>query len=764
MILSASPTLPALRGLFLRWTRDHSFGVAIALVSFAIVWMLQVSILSGWHFALPSPAVPFAPVSSAVAADSKANTLTYSFVGAPAVSATRTINVPTDSVLALDVTLDRVPQRTMLTLGWVGTRDRRKPSNLAVSLMPSETEQSIRVMLRGHSHWRDSITQMALVLAAPNGSAPITLSRAEFVSATPGAATSVAFSSWFDAPTQVRSASVSTRTLPLAALVALAALIGFAAIARFKRNAPQKRRDALIGATVALIACTLAFAAFAKHAWSINLTALAWLFASLAIIVSVFDVVPPKVRAIKTPVPISIIVALTLAIVAVALGGWTLSWAIAVVLWSFLARRFQSIATKLRPSVFFLPALTIGALVQAANAKHVELPQRLLADPSSALGNAIHAATALPAIAAILLLVHTFWPRNNESRAYDDNVGVTLWLTLTGSLVAYIWSATLPNSPIGFAWVLLPTLLALLAWLSPRFLAPVSETADALQTSAKGKTEADLSAVVRQLFDGASQSFDAALRSDNAATALAPLKRMREIAGASGITYGAELRYALARGHAREGLAAYDALKSQDRRTHSDTTREALIDYAHRTDDFEYLRALVETLEASERKSRLLAYCRVLGSPSDDAVRIDDALWLLDDAPKPNTLALERVELHLLKDDWQAAQRALAESPVTPQSAQGQTYVARLGMRASGIAAYADQVQKLVTWNNKSALAQTAMGELLLSQQNLPGARARFALALAIEPQLWPLKVRIKQIDHTDPTTDDPAVHAASNV
>jgi hypothetical protein len=123
------------------------------------------------------------------------------------------------------------------------------------------------------------------------------------------------------------------------------------------------------------------------------------------------------------------------------------------------------------------------------------------------------------------------------------------------------------------------------------------------------------------------------------------------------------------------------------------------------------------------------------------------ALATLESFPKPNSLPHEIAELHLLNDDWQAAQRALVDSQITPQSISGQVYVARLGYRATGQPSYADQIQKLATWNNTLGIAQLAMGELLMTQGNAQGARARFLLARKLDASLWSAERRIRDID-----------------
>jgi hypothetical protein len=751
---TASPSFASIRSLFIPWTSAHTFGVAFALIALLSVLALQVTLLSSWHTGIATPNIPLVPTNAAVSIDAKVNNaLSYSFVGVPAVSATQSINVKTDEVLGISLSFDQIAPDSTLTLGWVGIRDRRKPSNLAVKLSASTTPQTIYVPLRGHSSWRDNITQFAVVLVAPPRSPTMTMSNAIFVAATPAAATSHALGSWFDSASQLQPSAVAQRVLPVSLLVALAALIAFAAIGFLKRDATHARRDAMLAATLFLSLFALGLALFAPNAFAFTEALLPWWLASAALGVACFGRFIELPATIARLFPVEII-SLVIAAMSLALGGLGFVWVALAVIVLHLAYRFSSLFENARSFLFFAPTIAVGAVVQAAQAKHVDLPGVSFADPSTSVAALIHQSAAFVAIAIVLLLAYTFWPRT-IGRGARSGVGVTLWFVLIGTISAFVLRPQdNPMTANGAAWILLPFLITAFAWLSPRFVSPVTT---AIAETKIERTENDLSSVVRQLFDGSAASFDAVIQSDHPGGALAPLNRMKEIAPASAITRAAEVRYALKNDKLASARAAYFALKQADASTLSDSSRRALLEYANRSDDFEAVIERASANASSEANCRMIARAQLLDATLDNRIAAQkEALATLESLPKPNSLAHEIAELHLLLDDWQAAQLALVGSPITPQSLSGQIYVARMGFRATGGQSnYVEQIQKLATWNNTLGIAQLAMGELLLAQGNAQGARARFLLARKLDPTLWAAERRIRDIDAASNKQDE---------
>jgi predicted negative regulator of RcsB-dependent stress response len=100
----------------------------------------------------------------------------------------------------------------------------------------------------------------------------------------------------------------------------------------------------------------------------------------------------------------------------------------------------------------------------------------------------------------------------------------------------------------------------------------------------------------------------------------------------------------------------------------------------------------------------------------------------------------------------------LVNSGLSLTEPSGQAYVARLGMRVQGTELHAQGINSLATWHPQLGAVQAAQGELLLRQGNASGARARFMLALKLDPQLWPLQRYLQQIDALkQPTISMPA-------
>jgi hypothetical protein len=743
----SQPAALDFRDVFFRWTRVHTIGAIVASVAFVVTLLFQIAFLSGWHLPLADSKIPLEAKNSSVTVSKGGEALAYSFVGPPAVSATSAINVHTDAVLGVTLDFDRIPEQTTLTLGWVGFRDRRKPTNLAIKLIPSATPQTIYVPLRGHSEWRDSATQFAVVLVARPGAPTITLSNVEFVSATPSGALAHAWQRWFGASAFAKSTTVAERTVPLAALVAIAGLLAFGFIAWRRRDDGVARRDGIVGALVALIVLSAALSGFAYRAFRVDEAAAVWLLASAAIAVALFASRLSMPKRVSRLYGVEIMT-LALATASVVLGGWPFSWVVFAVIVALIAQHLPSAFARAQPILFFAPVIAIGAFAQAAYAKRIDIAGTSLRDPSIVLANLIEQSGATAAIAAVLLLA-TFFLNRSQRIARNDSVGIVLWLVVLGIIATLVVSPAQRSFDYsaGAAWILLPILIATIAWLLPSFLAPV--TSSVASDSANAKTEQDLSQIVRQLFDGASASFDAAINSSRLASALAPLNRMREIAPMSFITKTAELNYALRGTNLDQARDAYETLKHVPAGTLSSAAQSFVLAYANRINDYDEVVARANAQPPNEDAARLSARAQLLrATPNDTETARLAAIETLRACPKPNNLAHEIAELHLLNDEWQAAQAALAESSIEPQSLPGQVYVARLGFVASGHAAqYVEQIQKLATWNGTLGVAQGAMGETLLAEGNLIGARARFKLAHEADLTLWAFERRVKDVD-----------------
>ncbi|MGL4234320.1 MAG: hypothetical protein ACRCWJ_23410 [Casimicrobium sp.] len=746
---SAPTTTPGFRGVFFRWTRAHTFGAIVAALTLLLALAFQITFLSAWHLPLGNPTIALDAKNASVTVAKDNASFEFAFVGPPAVSATQAINLRADAVLGISLNFSQIPEKTTLTLGWVGSRDRRKPSNLAINLPASTTPQSIYVPLRGHSEWRDTVTQFAVALVSRPGNPSVVLSKTEFVSATPSAAVSHAWDRWFAPASFIKLQNVAERVLPLSALFAFAALIAFAFVAWRKRDDGVARRDGLLGALMVLVVLCVALSAFSRDAFQINEAAATWLLAAAAITVALFAPGAPLPAMFTRAFGVEVL-ALALAAGSIALGGWPFAWVALAVLTALLAHRFPNAFSRVTPLVFFAPMIALGAFAQAAYAKHIDVAGTTLRDPSSLLANLIQQSSAIAAIVALLLLATFFLTRMQRSQR-NDVAGIVLWLVLLGTIATFV---VLPAQRVldystGATWIVLPILVATIAWLLPSFLAPV--TASAAIDTANNKTERDLSQVVRQLFDGAAASFETAINSERPASALAPLNRMREIAPASLITQAAELNYALRGVKLDQVRDAYIALKNAPANELSESMKNLVLAYANRTNDYDEVVVRASAQQpASEESSRLCARAQLLRAPLEDVeIARLAAIETLRACPKPNNLAHEIVELHLLNGEWEAAQAALAESSIVPQSVPGQVYVARLGFIATGgDKKYVEQINKLATWHGALGITQAAIGETLLATGNLAGARARFKLARDADLTLWAMERHMKDIDH----------------
>ena len=89
---------------------------------------------------------------------------------------------------------------------------------------------------------------------------------------------------------------------------------------------------------------------------------------------------------------------------------------------------------------------------------------------------------------------------------------------------------------------------------------------------------------------------------------------------------------------------------------------------------------------------------------------------------------------------------ALVNTGISLTEPIGQAYIARLGMRAQGHEPHAQGINSLATWHPQVGAVHAAHGELMLRQGNADGARARFMLAMKLDPALWPLRHRLQSL------------------
>jgi hypothetical protein len=754
------------------WSRAHWQGTLIAVAAVLIALLLQITVLSGWHLGAPISALQLNPVNTGVTKNSSGD-LVYAFKGEAAVAATGSISVGTSQMLAITVDVNRVPDQTSLTVGWLSTRDLKRPPSLLVRLPATNLPAQYTVLLRGHPQWQDNVAQIAVALTAPTGSGAVTVSNVEIVPATPLSSVALAAQEWFGNNTLLSPTKTTERILPLALWLSFAAVLSVLGIVWVSGRAAKIRIQMLVGAAIALGLIAFFSALIAPTPFRFSSAAVAWIASALAIcacaspwhavLAQISDEVPEQLQTFvkRYDFKLALAFALLFAALAILLGGQGMIWIAPVVVFLLLARRAPELMRRLLPLLFFLPIVLAGAVLHGA-VPWPELATSLrgaLSDPSATLAGLVSRGAGIPAFLIGAFVAHRAWPSAPDAPRFSAIAGLATWYVLLGITFAMAVPAVARQlaAGTGAVWVILPLIASVALLLAPAFKTR-SEVADVKVV--EQKTEHDLSDVVRSLFDGALGSFDQAVIGERTGGALAPLMRMREIAPASLITHAANLRYALATNDLPRAADSYALLKAKTIEELPAKACEAMVQYAHGTSDFATVLSHAKALPPSAPLTRIVAYTQLMNTGKDDAeAGRQVAIATLMAHPEPREFAREITELHLIAHEWELAQKSLALSGIEIESLPGQTYVSRLGMRAVGPQNYRTAVEKNAVWHPGLGVVQAAMGDLLLAQGNAVGARARYLLARKLDAGLWPLEALIRNIEKqiSDTTNADPA-------
>jgi hypothetical protein len=396
-----------------------------------------------------------------------------------------------------------------------------------------------------------------------------------------------------------------------------------------------------------------------------------------------------------------------------------------------------------------IPALLLAAVAQGM----IPAPSLLtpLIDPTKTLAAVATTAGGLPGLVLGALALHQLWPAPALSSRWSESaVAATLWAVIGGiALLAIPRIAALAAGGSTYIAVFFPALACLALALLPKFQFVAKTVDETLLTEAK--TELDLSANALALLSGHGERAHAALARGEIGRARQALLQMQNIAPAARATHLAALRITLAEGNLRAAEAAATALSQANQ--YSPAESDALLELAHRSQQHPRVIALAASASKSEGNQRAVAIAQLMTDAHSDALKTLTA-W-----HNEATFAREIAELHLLNDDLPATQQALVNSGLSLTEPSGQAYVARLGMRVQGTELHAQGINSLATWHPQLGAVQAAQGELLLRQGNSSGARARFMLALKLDPLLWPLQRYLQQIDALkQPTISMPAV------
>ena len=389
---------------------------------------------------------------------------------------------------------------------------------------------------------------------------------------------------------------------------------------------------------------------------------------------------------------------------------------------------------ELGAGMVVVPVLLIAAMSQGL----ISAPALLtpLADPTRALAKVASAAGGLSGLALGMLAMHQLWPAPAQARRWSSvAVVATLWATAGALLVL-----TVPKIAVtargGSTYIALffPALACLGLALLPKFREIAQSLAETLVVEAK--TEADLSTPALALFESHAERVRATLARREIGAAHAALRQMQRIAPAAHATRLAELRLALSDG---DLVAADRAATQLTAATHLLVTDyDALLELAHRQNQPHRVIELAPEASATELNRRALAIAQLAVNGPAAAIAV------LADWPDDSRFARELAELYLLDDDVAATQQALMNSGISLREPAGQAYVARLGMRVQGPGPHIESIDRLAMWHPQIGAAHAAKGELLGQQGNAAGARARFVLAMTLDPALWPLRFRLQ--------------------
>lgn len=657
-----------------------------------------------------------------------------------AVAQVRGLNVASRDVLALNLATENVTGNAQLMLGWLTTQNINRPvSSSAILGAGAEPKTSI-VLLSGHPRWRETVLQIALGFENTGGGGPApgaVLTNIELVPATPTGALSLLYMAWFKADGNVVTPKqAANRLLPLALWLALICTASVAVAALIYRRDPAERATALkltaIALTVLAVSATLLSSRWAG--WSVPIGA------GVAAVIALLLIDPPR------RLPLSVAGRSSIVLLVAGVCTFLSPLVAAVALMPAVMLLIASI-----PSPRAAPLVSAGAmlatvpvlLVAAVSQGLIVAPALLspLTDPTRALAGVAMGAGGLPGLALGMLAMHQLWPAPAQSRRWSTGAAVAAVWAVAGALLVLSVPKIAVTASGGSTYLALffPALTCLGLALLPKFRGIAQSLADTQVREAK--TERDLSVQALSLLESHGDRVQTTVARRELGAAHAAVKQMQRIAPAAHITHLAELRLALADGDLATANAAANALGLVSPSELTPADHDALLELAHRQHQQQRVIELAPGAAVTEGNRRALAMALLA---TDGPVA---AISALADWPVEHVFARELAELYLLIDDVAATQRALVNTGILLTDPIGQAYFARLGMRVQGPQMYAQGINSLTTWHPQVGAAHAAQGELMLRQGSLPGARARFILAIKVDAALWPLQKHLQALD-----------------
>ena len=722
---------------------------AIAL-STLIAFAVQLGLLGALRLGSINPQLSLEAASNTrVATLGDISGLRFDPARAPAVAQARSLALSANNALAVIIHSEDVTSNLRLTFGWLSTQDIRRPATATATLAAMGDAQQSVLLLVGHPHWRDTITQVALAFEnASNSTVPPSafVARTELLPANPIGGARLLATAWFQRDGNVITPNESpNRLLPLALWIALICVSSLLMVALLLRKKTEQRADALrvCAAALALGAVLLTVLANRWPGWTVPIGG--GLAAALALLLL------DRTLSFGSPLTSAQRTALAMLAVGVAVLLAPLIAAVAVIPGLLLGlaqwRQSASRTTPAQPDPWLragglavlVPALLIAAVAQGL----IPAPSLLnpLVDPTKTLASVVTSAGALPGLALGMLLMHQLWPAPAQSRHWSIGaVAAGVWALAGAVLVLAIPKiALLATGSSTFIALFFPALACLALAIIPKLQSVARSVEETIVVEAK--SEADLSAQALTLLDSHAERVALTLSRREMGAARAALAQMERIASAAHATAFARLRIALVENNLDRADSAATQLQSHDALNVAD--HDALLELAHRRNQQQRVIELAPRASQHEGNLRALAMAQLL---TDGPL---PALQTLSTWPNEHTFAREIAELHLVNDDLRSAQQALVNTGIAMTDPTGQAYIARLGMRAQSPQAHANSINSIATWHPQLAAAQAAQGELLLRQGNASGARARFILAMKLEAVMWPLQYQLQRLDAT---------------
>lgn len=720
-------------------TRSTFLVAALAVVgSIVLALLLQLGLLGALRGPGSSNDVTLAPVTNVQAVksadrSSDSGGLLYDTSRGPAVAQARSIQLAANDVLAVMLRTSDVTGEVRGIFGWLSTRDLRRSASTPIPLATGNEPRTTTLLLAGHPRWRDTLPQIGLGFEGRFGQPGGVLVREfELVPASFAGGTQLLASAWFASNANiVKPPESASRLLPLALWFVLVCALSVAALVVIYRRSPA-RRAASLQAVLALLGALAVGLTLLNNQWPGGSAAA---IAAMAAMAALWLIEPlPQVSMPQTR---RWLLAGGLAIVCAVASPWVAAVAAVPAIILLINQWRPGAWGRWAALALAAPALAVCAIAQ----KLITGPAMFatLADPTTALASVATSSAGLPGFAAGLFAAHHFWPAPAQTRRWSVAAGAAAGWALTGAMLVLTVPAIASrvSDQTTMVCLFLPFLACLLLAARPKF----SEVAASFTETEviQAKSEEDISAQALTLLESHAERVRNMLAQGKTGAARAAVTQMQMIAAQARMTGLADLRVALANGdlvaaeHASAVLRAKDALTAVE--------ADALLELAHRQDQQSRVIELAPLASRSEGNTRALALAqlRVNGAA--------EALATLSQWPGENTFAREIADLHLLNDDLPRAQQAMVNTGISLGDPIGQAYVARMGLRAQGAAAQAEGIAQLALWHPQVGAAQAAQGELLMRQGNLAGARARFLLAMKLDPLLWSLQKHLQVID-----------------